>query len=435
MGGVAGTHADGQPLLTGGRFYTDVVDGAGGSGRTSRANRANRVFDGVLIAVVIGVGWAGLAAASSNPDLESAPFTGPLAVVSAASALPLWWRRRWPIGMFLATVAIVVVAGAIDERGLFPLQIVTEAAVLCFAIGAWSERLRTAAGLLVVTGALIVAGAASEGGNVVAAAAYSAAILLLPAVGGYATRARRQYLEEVEQRLAEAERDRDARARQAVRDERTRIARELHDVVAHHVSLIGVQAGAARLSLDTAPESTRAALAAIDESSREALGEMRQLLDALAPGPGEHPSAESWVPQPSLADLPTLVARWQGAGLPITAELAGDPAALSPALSLTCYRIIEEALTNVARHAWVRSARVGVRIDPQQVVIEVVDPDPTGGGAPPPPPDPTRPTEGPSAGRGLVGMRERVALFHGSLVAGPHGTGFRVAATLPRGPA
>jgi signal transduction histidine kinase len=410
------------------------VDGAGGSGRP---DRANRVFDGVLVAVVIGIGWAGLVAASSNPDLESAPFTGAMAAVAAASALPLWWRRRWPLAMYLVTIALVVVAGGIDERGLFPLQIVAEAAVLCFAIGAWSERRRVATVLIVVTGALIVAGAASEGGNVLAVAAYSTAVLVLPAVGGYATRTRRQYLEEVEQRLAEAERDRDARARQAVRDERTRIARELHDVVAHHVSLIGVQAGAARLSLDNDPDATRAALAGIDESSRAALVEMRQLLDVLAPVPGDDLPGEPLAPQPTLTDLPTLVARWQGVGVPVTVDVDGDPAGLSPALSLTCYRIVEEALTNVARHAWVRSAHVSVRVDSQRVMIEVVDPDSTGRGGPPPPPDPARvePPRGPAGGgRGLVGLRERVALFDGMLDVGPCGTGFRVVATLPRSP-
>lgn len=419
------------PLLSPAQVPVTTIAAVDGTAPRWRDEQVTRLLDGALIVGITAVGWAGMAATSPDANADAAAFTPLMAVVAAAVALPVWWRRQRPLGMLAAFLVGVIAAGAIDQPGLPPVQLAVEAPVLCFAIGAWSERLRAAAVGLVALIALIVLGAAGDGTNVLAAAAYGFALLALPAVAGYATRTRRRYLEEVEQRLADAERDRDERARRAVLDERTRIARELHDVVAHHVSLIGVQAGAARLALDGSPEATRAALEAIDASSRTAVGEMRQLLDALAPLPGDadvdgggaHP------PQPSLAGLDELVARWNAAGVPIQLERTGDVDALSPALSLCCYRIVEEALTNVARHAAGRTGAVVVAVGPDAVTIAVTNP-----GPPPSPHAPPRPAAAAEGtGRGLVGMRERVALFGGELVAGPTDEGgFAVRATLPR---
>jgi signal transduction histidine kinase len=388
-------------------------------------------LDVALIAGIVAIGWAGMVAARTRPEVEAAPFDAAMGVAAVVVTLPLWWRRRYPLGALGASIAGIVIASAIDERGLYPLQLVVLGAVLCFAIGAWTERLRFAAAVLAVLVGLLVLGAAGDDANVLAAAAYGVAALVLPAVAGYATRTRRQYLEEVERRLAEAERDRDERARQAVRDERTRIARELHDVVAHHVSLIGVQAGAARTALDTSPEASRAALQAIDESSRAAVGEMRQLLDALAPLPGDESAAADvahLVPQPSLRDLETLAARWRDAGVPVDLHVTGDVDALAPALSLCCFRIVEEAVTNVARHAAVRSAAVRVDASPSTVTIEVTNPPPSAGAGPA-----IDRTVSDGRGRGLVGMRERVALFDGRLEVGVTADGgFSVHVRLPR---
>ncbi len=425
MGGLAQPHPGVGVVLSAPPWasYTAGVDGT-----TARRSpgRLARVLDVALIAGVVVVGWAGLVAASTDAEVSAAPFSVPMAVLAAVSALPLWWRRERPITMLVANLGVLVVASIVDERGLFPIQVIVEAAVLCFAIGAWSAHLRAAGALVAGVGLLLTVDAAAGGENPVAVAAYVVAVLVLPGVGGYASRARRQYLEEVELRLAEAERDRDARAREAVRDERTRIARELHDVVAHHVSLIGVQAGAARMSLASGPDgsvktarATEEALAAIDESSRAAIGEMRQLLDALAPLPGDGPDGPGLAPQPSLDDLEGLAARWRDAGVPVALEVVGDPGGLTPALSLCCYRIVEEALTNVARHAAAPSARALVEVGEAEVSLEIIDPDPAASDAV----SAAVPVGGAGGdgdrGRGLVGMRERVALFRGTFSAGP----------------
>lgn len=391
------------------------------------------------------VGWVGLLAARHDPTHDGAPFSPALAGLAVLAALPLWWRRTRPLGMFLAATAAIVTAGAVDERGLPAAQVVLEALVLCFAIGAWSTRRGWAVALVGGSGTLVVLGAAGDGASVPAAAAYAGAGLVLPAAVGYATRTRRLYLEEVEQRLLEAERDRDARARQAVLEERNRMARELHDVVAHHVSLIGVQAGAARMSLDHAPDRVRDALEAIDESSRAAIGEMRQLLDVLAPLDGGVGPAAALAPSPGLTDLERLLDRWRGAGLAVETEVIGDPALLAPTVALCAYRVVEEAVTNVARHSPHRSVAVRLIVGEEAVSVEVSDPapghEPGRAGSSPvaapmvePPGSGSGEGAGAGSGRGLLGMRERVALAGGTLRAGPCGAGFRVDVTIPRHP-
>lgn len=368
--------------------------------------------DAALVIGAVTIGWAGMAAARTDPDVHAAALTPATAAVALVAALPMVWRRRWPLGTSVAAIAALVVASAIDDRGLFGGQLVVLAAVLLFAVGAWSTRRGWAAAFIAALLALVIAGSLHDGNGVAAAAASAFALIGLPVAVGYATRTRRQYVAEVEARLAAAERDRDERARLAVADERQRLARELHDVVAHHVSLIGVQAGAARVALTRSPDAAAAALSAIELSSRAAVGELRQLLDVLAPMEGLAP------PQPDLHALPALVDRWRAAGIAIETHLRGDPAAVSPTVSLCCYRLVEEALTNVARHSSAACASLRVDIGPT-LSIEVLDP------------GPARPTSTRGTGRGLVGMRERVALCGGVLEIGPVADGsFRVAASM-----
>jgi signal transduction histidine kinase len=300
------------------------------------------------------------------------------------------------------------------------VQVALAIAVACFAIGAWSEHRRavaaSGAALVVVT----VLGSAADGGGWVAALAISLALVALPIVAGVAARARRRELEEVEARLVDAERRQDEREQLAVQAERNRIARELHDVVAHHVSLIGVQAGAARATLGTSPDATRRALAAIEESSRAAVGEMRQLVEVLQPL-----DAADRAPQPGLGELGGLVERWRAAGVAVTLDTA-DVGEVAPTLSASSYRVIEEALTNVARHSTARRASVAVRPTTSTIEIAVLDPGPAVVA-------PRPPEERPRRGRGLVGMAERAALFGGSVAAGPTADGgFAVLASLPR---
>ncbi|MEU9254604.1 sensor histidine kinase [Streptomyces sp. NPDC048270] len=209
--------------------------------------------------------------------------------------------------------------------------------------------------------------------------------------------------------------DRAAAERRRVNEERLRIARELHDVLAHSISVINVQAGVGLALLDTDPEQARTALTTIKAASKEALGEVRQVLDTLR-APGEAPRA----PAPGLDRLPELVEQAAAAGLAVDVSAAGTARALPPGADLAAFRILQEALTNVVRHSRARTARVGLIWQPRTLELCVDDEGPaTGGGAG-------------GTGNGLVGMRERAAALGGSIEAGPRPEGgFRVVARLP----
>ena len=228
-----------------------------------------------------------------------------------------------------------------------------------------------------------------------------------------------------EQRAAQLQREQGAEARRIVIEERTRIARELHDVVAHRVSLMTVQAGAAKAVAAEDPEGALRAMAAVEEAGRQALDELRHLLGVLRPETG----LDGLGPQPGLADLPRLVEQIRGAGLDVSLATDGVPAALPARVDLFAYRIVQEALTNVLKHAGPGAhAEVRLGTEPGGIVIEVLD---DGKGLEPP-----SAAAGPfrSAGHGIVGMRERALLLGGTLDARPRpGRGFQVVAHLPTG--
>ena len=208
----------------------------------------------------------------------------------------------------------------------------------------------------------------------------------------------------------------------AVTDERARIARELHDVITHSLSVMMVQAGAARTVMDTRPESARACLRSIEAVGREAWTEMRHLLDlARQDGGGD---GDDQPPRPSLRHLPVLVERFENAGLTVDLVVTGAPRPLPAAADLSLYRIVQEALTNTLKHAGPVRTRVSVAYDEQAVALEVLD---DGGG-------PSALARDGRAGHGLVGMRERVRLFGGELATGPCGAGFAVRVRLPLEP-
>jgi signal transduction histidine kinase len=218
-----------------------------------------------------------------------------------------------------------------------------------------------------------------------------------------------------ERRAQLAERERDVAAREAVVEERARIARELHDAIAHNVSMMVVQAGAERRTLEPESEPTREVLATIEQIGRGALTEMRRLVGMLRSDDGNPLS-----PQPGLGDLPTLVGQVREAGLPIELHVEGEPRVLPVGLELSAYRIVQEALTNALKHAGDARATVRVSYAPDSLELEIVD-DGTGG--------PPRTTGG---GHGLVGMRERVALYGGRFDAGrAAGGGFAIRVLLP----
>jgi signal transduction histidine kinase len=242
---------------------------------------------------------------------------------------------------------------------------------------------------------------------------------------GRGLRLRRAYLAELEDRAQRLERVREGDARTARVEERARIARELHDVVAHHVSVMTVQAGAARRILDRDPESARVAMRTIEGLGRTALSEMRRIVGVLRTERDPEHTGRELAPQPGLHDIGGLIDRVRETGLMVQLWIEGEPRTLSPGVDLAVYRLVQEALTNTLKHAGPQ-ARAWVRIHyaGQGVNVEIED-DGRGAAA-------GLPGNGDSAGHGLVGMRERVSLYGGELRIGPRsGGGFEVRARFP----
>jgi signal transduction histidine kinase len=228
-----------------------------------------------------------------------------------------------------------------------------------------------------------------------------------------------QEADEAKERAARAEREREERARSAVSEERARIARELHDVVGHSVSVMTVQASAVRRLLRPEQERERSALLVVEQTGREALAEMRRMVGVLR-RPEEAPAL---APQPSLEYLDKLVEQAREAGLPVDLRVEGEPVPLPAGVDLTAYRLVQEALTNTLKHARAKRAQVLVRYGSGDIEVAVSD-DGRGAGS------------GDGAGHGLVGMRERVAVYGGELEAGPGADGgYRLCARLPVEPA
>jgi signal transduction histidine kinase len=242
---------------------------------------------------------------------------------------------------------------------------------------------------------------------------------------GRGLRLRRAYLAELEDRAQRLERLREGDARTARVEERARIARELHDVVAHHVSVMTVQAGAARRILDRDPDSAREAMSTIEGLGRTALSEMRRIVGVLRTERDPEHTGRELTPQPGLHDIGGLIDRVRETGLMVQLWIEGEPRTLSPGVDLAVYRLVQEALTNTLKHAGPQ-ARAWVRINygAQGVNVEIED-DGRGAAA-------GLPGNGDSPGHGLVGMRERVALYGGELRIGPRtGGGFEVRAQFP----
>ena len=275
-----------------------------------------------------------------------------------------------------------------------------------YALAAWASRRLFVVGLAVLAVPTYVAAAFGRGPSGELEFTTIALIVVILV---------RRVLGDRERRAQMAERERDLAAREAVVEERARIARELHDVIAHNVSMMVVQAGAERRVVDGANGSTREVLTTIEQIGRSALTEMRRLVGML-----RSDADEPLAPQPGLADVPTLVAQVREAGLPVELRVEGERRELPVGIELSAYRIVQEALTNALKHAGDASARVSIRYCADSLELEIVD-DGAGGEG-----------RSDSSGHGLVGMRERVALFGGRFDASRSpGGGFVVRATLP----
>ena len=247
----------------------------------------------------------------------------------------------------------------------------------------------------------------------------TALTVLVAWLAGENTRSRRVYAVAVAQRASERELEREERSRRAVAEERIVIARELHDIVAHAMSVITVRAGVARVVMSAHPEEVSEALGIIETTARRALQEMRLLVGVLRDDEGGDGELG---PALGLASVGELIDQAGHAGVEVTVEIVGETRALPGGADLSAYRIIQEALTNVVRHAGPTRARLRIEYRADEIVVEVTD---EGGRRWDPP------QANPSGGHGLIGMRERVALYGGVLSAGPQGRGFQVRACLP----
>jgi signal transduction histidine kinase len=299
-----------------------------------------------------------------------------------------------------------------------------------YSVAAWgSRRAALLAGGVAVVVLVVVMGLPRADADVVDAAFVSLGLAGAWVLGDRA-RVQRALAAELQERAVRLERERASEARRAVAAERARIARELHDVVAHHVSMMVVQAEAGPVAVERDPARAAGAFEAIAATGRQALAEMRRLLGVLR-GDGDGDAAPSLAPQPGLAEVPSLVEQVGRAGLRVALVVEGPEAPLPAGVDLSAYRIVQEALTNAVKHGGSGRAEVLVRYGEHELQLRIWDEGrPAGGDGPPP----NRPDTAP--GRGLLGMRERVALFGGELRAGPGPDGaFTVDARLPIGTA
>jgi signal transduction histidine kinase len=338
---------------------------------------------------------------------------GACALVSMTS---LAWRRRSPVASALVSLGAVTIVSALwhlDGLWVIPAIIVPLYSVARHGDLRWAL---VCAAVALVIDALVTAAEDNEtAGQFLGNYVFVAILIGVPWAAGRAIRSRQLRAIDLDYRNEALEREGEERARAAVAEERLRIARELHDVVGHSLGVIVVQAGAERATMIAAPNSTRETLATIEQTGRQALDEMRRLLDMMRRDDEEVALA----PQPSLAHVETLVEHVRLAGLPVQLHVEGDRVPLPPGIDLSAYRIVQEALTNALKHAGPARARVTVRYTANGLELEVAD-------------DGAGNAGGGETGHGLVGMRERVALYGGSLQTDAHPDGgYAVRVRLP----
>ncbi len=376
-----------------------------------------RLTDALLVVGALAAGLVSVFAVHARGDYHDANgWTVPFVV---AATVPLAWRRRVPLLVYaITTIAVVALPVAHFDSGATPLAVW----IALFSLAAHRDPRVSSIGAVSVpiVVAIVWATARTEFGwpeYLVNTVIFEAAW-----VTGNNLRTRRAYLRELEDRASRLEREREARAERAVNEERARIARELHDVVAHSMSVMTVQAGAARRIIEQDPARARDALGTIERTGRQALNEMRRVLEVLR----DRASGSDRAPLPGLAGLRDLVDQLQLSGLPVEVAVEGAVRPLPQGVDLTAYRIIQEALTNTLKHAGPARAGVTVRYSSEAVDIEVRD-DGRGIAA-----AAAAANGGLGEGHGLVGIRERVAVFGGRLSAGPRpGGGYQIRAHLP----
>jgi signal transduction histidine kinase len=393
-----------------------------------RLSPRQRALIDTVVAVLVYAASAGEIAAG-GPTAPSGPAwvaARSLAVAAACASLP--FRRRFPTTVLgIVTVAVGFVNGAggpPDLKGGGGGLLVLAVPLAVYPVALASSRRRAALEVGAAVVAIEVGGLVALGGPDWGATLPG---LALAAVGWLAAdhaRTRRAFINGLVERAAEREREREERARRASTDERLRIARELHDVVAHAMSIIAIRSGVARMALQIRPQEAGEALGIIEDTSRQALQELRSIVGVLR-GTDTDTTPAQREPAPGLADLELLLAQIGEAGVPVHLRVEGEPRRLPPGVDLSAYRIVQEALTNVVRHAAPATAELTMRYLPAEITIEVTDngrssPRASAGGQ-----------SANGSGHGLIGMRERVALYGGKLQAESTPTGFLVLARIP----
>jgi signal transduction histidine kinase len=362
----------------------------------------------VAVAVLVGVAQLGLTTLAARHRTDRLSLDLLSYLLLAVGPVALLWRRRSPVGVLAVVMGACVL--------YFALGYPYGPAWLALIVALWTAvtgGARRAAWVTTFVGLAVYFTLAAVVGRVepinpATVAAHTSSLLLVLAVAELAMAGR--------QRRLAADRTRAEEDRRRAGEERMRIARELHDVLAHNISLINVQAGVALHLMDEQPGQSRSALVAIKQASNDALGELRSVLDVLRQGDEAPPRS----PASGLAHLDSLVSGAGATGLEVRTRVEGTPRPLSAGTDLAAYRIIQEALTNVTRHAGPATASVLVRYTKDGLTVQVDD-----DGRGPSSPNGT-------GGNGLLGMRERVAALGGDLDAGPRpGGGFRVLAHLP----
>ena len=378
------------------------------------------LFLDVLLAVSLGI--VSIFVATRVAEAEGAAVQlGAVALLVLQSAA-LTVRRRWPMAVYsivgFTTVAYAWLGYPESVGGLGVLI-----AIYTVAAHVPTHEAVVAAGVYVVGMALSLIGFSRDSGLsldvLLADFLVNLLALVLAFTVGVTIRTRRAYVASLEARAELLEREREDNARLAVALERGRIAREMHDVVAHNVSVVVVQAAAAERLVETDPERARRAMRDVAATGRQALTEMRRLLGVLR----DDAPADDLGPQPGVAELQALADTVEDAGMQVELSIQGEERPLPASAALSVYRIVQEALTNSLRHAGPARARVILRYLPDALEVQVSD---NGSGAAAPP--------GAHGGHGLIGMRERVALFGGELTAGPRPEGgYAVVARIPTG--
>ncbi|HWT23419.1 MAG TPA: sensor histidine kinase [Solirubrobacteraceae bacterium] len=375
---------------------------------------------GLDLVIAIGAVVAALEVAFEREELEpgTSLWLAVLAVVVLVASLLL--RRRMPFGAPLALWLLAAAITFFDGRLIGMSAAVFAAGMAAaFLLGAVTDARQSRVGLVVtvVAAAIVVHnGPDPAPGDYL----FTPALFAIAWLTGFALRERAAHAEAAEARAAQAEREREENARRAVFAERVRIARELHDVVAHHVSVMGIQAGAARVVVDRDPVKAKEALSAIEASSRQAVVELHRLLGFLR----QAGDRDERAPTPRLSELPRLAASMRDSNLSVDVRIEGEARSLPPTIDVSAYRIVQEALTNTLKHSAASRADVRLRYGPDELEVEVVDDGRADGAVA---------TTGPG-GLGLIGMRERAALHGGRLSAGPLADGgYHVKVTLPTG--